>query len=394
MYVYKRQVALFEGIATLLILALALWIVGAHMFTTSAEAANLTTVSDLLTDSGPGFTSVHTISFTAPNTITDSQVITVDFPTNLLTFDLSTLAFADVSITTGGIATGTVSGAAGNATDWGVEIGSDYIQFANCTTAVACDFASTTGTGEIVFTIGVESASMITNPTGPGATTSYRISIGNTPNSASSTITDGGYAMVAIVDKVEVTASVETTFTFTVTGVDAGGYANSATSTFATSTSIALPFGVLTQNVSKTLAQRLNVSTNAINGYVVTVEQDTQLQSSTGADIDGFVNGAWNDTPAAWQAPGNNVVNEDTWGHWGLSSTDGTTTRSGGEFTTDTWVAASTTPTVIMYHDDPADGVTEGIGSSTIGYQVEITALQEAGDDYNTTLTYIATPTF
>jgi hypothetical protein len=29
-----------------------------------------------------------------------------------------------------------------------------------------------------------------------------------------------------------------------------------------------------------------------------------------------------------------------------------------------------------------------------IGYQAQITALQEAGDDYSTTLTYVATPTF
>ena len=47
-----------------------------------------------------------------------------------------------------------------------------------------------------------------------------------------------------------------------------------------------------------------------------------------------------------------------------------------------------------MYHDGPADGVTEDIGRVTVGYQIQITALQEAGDDYNTTLTYIATPTF
>jgi hypothetical protein len=29
-----------------------------------------------------------------------------------------------------------------------------------------------------------------------------------------------------------------------------------------------------------------------------------------------------------------------------------------------------------------------------VGYKIEITPLQEAADDYTTTLTYIATPTF
>ncbi len=40
------------------------------------------------------------------------------------------------------------------------------------------------------------------------------------------------------------------------------------------------------------------------------------------------------------------------------------------------------------------DGVTDDIGAAQVGYQIQITALQEAGDDYSTTLTYIATPTF
>jgi hypothetical protein len=53
-----------------------------------------------------------------------------------------------------------------------------------------------------------------------------------------------------------------------------------------------------------------------------------------------------------------------------------------------------TTPRAIMAHTGPSDGVTPGIGFATVGYKAEITALQEAGDDYNTMLTYIATPTF
>ena len=47
-----------------------------------------------------------------------------------------------------------------------------------------------------------------------------------------------------------------------------------------------------------------------------------------------------------------------------------------------------------MAHSGPSDGTTLGVGRATIGYQAQITALQEAGDDYSTTLTYIATPTF
>jgi hypothetical protein len=139
------------------------------------------------------------------------------------------------------------------------------------------------------------------------------------------------------------------------------------------------------------MAQDLAVSTNATQGFVVTVEQSQNLQTSTGADIDGFINGAYTNTPTAWTAPTAVLGNQDTWGHWGLTSEDDLNST---EFGTDLWVAASTTPRQVFHHNGPADGVTANSGSTRVGYQVQISPLQEAGDDYTTTLTYIATPTF
>jgi hypothetical protein len=159
-------------------------------------------------------------------------------------------------------------------------------------------------------------------------------------------------------------------------------------------TSVSLPFGTLAPNVSKTLGQDLTVQTNARNGYVVTVEQSQNLLSSTGADIDGFFDGTYLNTPGSWVAPTNSISDENTWGHWGLTSTDPSLLGAGTDFAANQWVAASTTPRAIMAHSGPADGTTLGVGRATIGYQAQITALQEAGDDYSTTLTYIATPTF
>ena len=192
-----------------------------------------------------------------------------------------------------------------------------------------------------------------------------------------------------------VTANIDTTLTFTVSGVASGATVNtSPTTTTATTLSDTLPFGTLAANVSKTLAQNLSVTTNASNGFVVTVEQSQQLQSSTGADIDGFVNGSWTTTtPTTWTAPTNLIANENTWGHWGLTSEDFVTGRA-SEFSANTWVAASTTPIIIMGHTGPSDGTTVGQGLTRIGYQTQISTLQEAGDDYNTSLTYIATATF
>ena len=144
---------------------------------------------------------------------------------------------------------------------------------------------------------------------------------------------------------------------------------------------------------SRTLAHDLSVTTNAKVGYSVTVEQTGELQSTTGATINGFIDGSNTNTPTAWVGPSAAIANPDTYGHWGLTSEDGTTTRS-SQFTSNTWVSGSTTPIVIMGHTGPADGTTDGIGKTRIGYQVQISALQEAGDDYTTTLRYIVTPTF
>ncbi|NCO62191.1 hypothetical protein GW879_01920, partial [Candidatus Kaiserbacteria bacterium] len=120
---------------------------------------------------------------------------------------------------------------------------------------------------------------------------------------------DTGRTRVAIVDTVLVTASVDTTFDFTVSGL-ATSTAVNGTSTTGLTTATTIPFGVLTSGAVKTMAQKLDVVTNARNGFVVTVEQDGNLQSSTGADVDGFIDGAYTDTPAVWAAPTNNIADE------------------------------------------------------------------------------------
>ena len=376
MYVYKRQAALFQGIATLVTLALVFWAVGNHMFIQKAEAVNLTYVSDTLTDSAPSESSVHTIGFTMPNGMSIGQIFTIDFPVG---FDLSGLALGDISMTVGGNATST--GAAALPGVWGVAIGPNSIDFETPT-----DYGVPSSTA-LVVTIGSTTNTMIVNP---AATSSYEISIGT---GATSTIQDNGQYRVAIIENVLVTADINTLLNFNVYGTSTGAVCNGMAATFATSSNVALAFGTLNAGVPKTLCQDLTVATNAIHGYVVTVAQDHQFESGTGADIDGFKDGAWDTVPASWAAPANNILDENTWGHWGLTSSDGTTTRT-NEFGSAEFVAASTTPVVIMGHDSVADGVTDGIGRASIGYEVEITALQEAGDDYQTTLTYVATPTF
>lgn len=380
MYVYKRQVTMQRGIATLLAIALVFWAVGAHMFT-SAEASNLTYVKDTLSDSDTGSASNHTIQFLSPTGVGSNATITVTFP---LGFNISTssVAVADVDFEINGVDE-TLTASAPGAGEWQMTI-------------VGQDLRLLSGSAE---SLGVNASATIkigTNADGPGVN---RVTNPTNINSYEFSITagasDSGQTRVAIVDNVLVTANVDTTLTFTVSGVANGATVNSSpTTTATTTTSTALPFGTVAAGVSKTLAQDLTVATNAIHGYVVTVEQDANLLSSTGADIDGFIDGAYTNTPTAWIAPTNNIALENTWGHWGLTTQDTSLLGAGIDFTSNTWVSASTTPRAIMAHNGPADGTTAHIGATRVGYQIQISALQEAGDDYNTTLTYIATPTF
>ena len=369
------------GIATLLAIALALWATGAHMFM-KVEAANLTYIKDTLSDSAPGSVSNHEIQFLSPSGVGANATITVAFP-NGFNIATSGVAVGDVDFEINGVDETLVAGIPG-AAQWGFSISGQNLLLV-------------AGSGENLPINATATIKIGTNADGPGvnqvtnhsATTSYEFTV--TAGSA-----DSGQFRVAIIDNVLVTANVDTSLTFTVNGTTTGATVNgSPTTTSQVSTNATLPFGTLDANgTTEMLAQDLTVATNARNGYVVTVEQDQNLLSSTGADIDGFYDGTYLDTPGPWQAPTNDVLDEDTWGHWGFTSNDATLLGAGNDFGTDEWVAASTTPRAIMAHSGPADGVTLGIGRATIGYQAQITALQEAGDDYNTTLTYIATPTF
>lgn len=357
-------------VATLVACAVLLWSIGVY---STAQAANLTLISDTLSNSDFSVTSAHTIAFTIPpgSALANGDTVTITFPA----------VFTGVA----GVGTGNISVTVNGTPD-------AHAGFAAGATTISFDSVAAIAGQEVIVAI---ADGFITNPAGP--TDSYEITV-NTGTGG-----DTGKTRVTIIDNVVVTAIVQTSFDFTITGL-ATSTAVNGTSTTGSTTNTLVPFGVLTAGETKTLAQQLNVTTNAINGYVVTVEQDGNLRSATGADIDGFINGLYTDTPTGWSAnpPSNSLLLENTWGHWGLTSTDGDLQGGGAAFTgTNQYIAASTTPRVIMAHDDPANGVAgtadatgDDVGQTIIGYQIQITPLQEAADDYQTTLTYIATPTF
>ncbi len=375
-----KTVGILQAVAMTVGVALFLWSTGLPTIFRTAEAASITDASDTLSNSAPSLASNHTIAFESPNGMLAGQTIQIIFPVE---FTVPSLGVEDFDLT----ASGTEQTLAGsNGTNiWGVSTSSQTITFtspSNVGQASATPFVIEIGTHAAS---GGTGNSQITNP---AATTSYAIDIaGSMP--------DSGQVRVAIIDQVTVTASVDTSLTFTVSGVNPGLTVNgSATTTSATTTSTALPFGTLPIGPSRMLAHDIAVVTNASAGYTVTVAQTGPLQSTTGATIDGFINGSDTNTPTAWQGPSGLIADPDTYGHWALTSDDATITARTAQFGSDQWVAPSTTPIAIMGHTGPSDGTTSGSGAARIGYQAAISALQEAGDDYTTTLRYVVTPVF
>ena len=167
MYVYKRQVTMQRGIATLLAIALVFWAVGAHMFTT-AEASNLTYVKDTLSDSNPGSVSNHTIQFKSPTGVAAGQTIVVTFP-NGFNIGTSTVDFSDIDLATTSDFT---LAAAPSGETWGVSTSSQNLIFTSGTGIIAPNATVTIEIGTNA--IGGVANAQITNPT---ATTSYEFTI-------------------------------------------------------------------------------------------------------------------------------------------------------------------------------------------------------------------------
>jgi len=372
---------MLQAIAVTVGLALLLWSTGLPTALRHAQAASITSASDTLSNSAPGAASDHTLEFTLPNGASASSSMNVTFDG---AFDMGFVVESDIDILVNGSASSTA--ATNGAGTWGVVVDGNVLRL------VTADDSAIASSSEITIRIGANAVGGTNQITNPSATSSYPITIdgGN-----SNPIQDSGEVRVAIIDEVLVSAAVDTSLTFTVSGVTAGATVNgSPTTTTAATSPTTIPFGTLPIGVSQMAAQDLTVETNASNGYVVTVQTTGPFQSSTGGDIDGYADGSDTNTPGAWSAPSGLISDENTYGHWAVTSTDHATTSRSSEFSDDTWIAPSTTPRIVMGHAGPAGRTLSGIGTSTIGYQVEITALQEAGDDYEATLRYVATPTF
>ena len=366
-----------RAVATLVAIAVLLFSLGIY---TSAQAANLTLVSNTLTDSDLSALSGHEFAFTIPvgSDYDDAGDITITFP------QTPGSGFTGVAASVIGNFSATVNGTAATI---------DSFDSTGQVVTLSLNTSATAGQEIVVVLV----PGIVTNPDAEG---SSEFTITAETSGAPDDLINIGKTQTAIIANVLVTAIVNTQFTFDISGLATSTLVN-GTSTTGSTTATTIDFGELTAGIAERLAQRLNVVTNARSGFIVTVESDGDLQSSNGAIIDTFIEGSDQFEPdTVWQSPSPVISDETTWGHWGMTTDDANLAADGigavyaSEFAANEYIGVTTTPREVFRHTGPSNGLDANNGEVDVMYQIEITALQEAADDYNTTLTYIATPIF
>jgi hypothetical protein len=375
----------YRAIAVVTTFALLAWTLGLPSWIQKAHADNVASFTDTLSDSDIGVDAIHTLQFTTANAMTAGQEFRIYFDEAGSNFDFTGVTDTDLLANASGFTPVNTCGAGTDEID--LSVGANYIAGIVCPT-------DTVPAGTITMQIG--DTNKINNPNLPTAD-SYVISLqgyGATP------IADEGDTRVAIIDNVTVTASVNTIFTFSINPVNAGVTVNDdLVPTTGTSTATTVPFGTIAPGIAKLMAQELDVDTNALNGFSVTVQADTTLTAGNGATIDPFIDNSAIASSTPWQGPADTMGNPDTYGHWGLTSDDDVVSST----TPNLWGSGQAlyvgdfvqNPVEVFYHNTAVYSTAGmGVGSTTVAYKVEITSLQEAAKDYTATLTYIATPVF
>ena len=371
-------------VALIVTVALLLWMTGLPMMMNTARAAALTTVSDTLSDSDLSASADHTIVFTTPTGIAVDALLVITFAG---AFGTTAIDYDDIDLAVSGVGDVTLAASPTGST-WGAVMTSDVLTFTNGNAAVAAGKTITIEIGD--HSSQGDGATQITNPSSAG-TVSVVIGGG---------FGDTGTAMVAIIDDVVVSASVGTSFTFVISGVNSGvsgkvnGEGDSGGTVDVTTSATAIPWGSLTATSDYLAAQKLAVTTNASNGYSVVLVMDQALTSSAGDTIDFFVDGSGTTDDLDWAAPATTIGSVATYGHMGFTSDDADITAA-DVFASGFWAGDALAGNHIVLHNSgPSDGSTQNSGMAHVGFRIETSALQEAGSDYTAQLTYIATPIF
>lgn len=170
---------------------------------------------------------------------------------------------------------------------------------------------------------------------------------------------------------------------FNVTGLSAGSSAEDGEVLDVASTPTTIAFGTVPFNTQYTAGYRLNVNTDATEGYQVFMYSDQQLLNSYGGSIPPVT--GTNAVPSGWSTGciGGSIgcfgyhVGDDNLG-------TGNKARFGA---TDSYAALSTSPQEVMYSSVPINDTHD------IVYKLQVSQTQPAGT-YQARVTYIVVPVF
>lgn len=173
---------------------------------------------------------------------------------------------------------------------------------------------------------------------------------------------------------------------FTIEGIGSGITNNGITTDIA-STFNTIPFGILKMATPKYAAQKLTVTSNALNGYTVNIKLDGYIQGLYPANkIDPFgaTNVSW-ETPQNWSSP--NGVQSNTDSGWvGANTSD--TRVTGWSNASGKFGPLSSTAHTIMYSTTKEAGL-----SKYISFAIETNQYQPS-DTYAGTILYNIIPTY
>jgi hypothetical protein len=377
-----------------LILGLILVLVAIYLTIPTSRAGYTTKEKDVLSDSRPSTLADHTIYFVTPTGVDAStDTITVTFPTGwgmgtfaLLNFDLAVDTTAPIDdcasfATEKTLATTPAAGV------WGVGQSGQVVTFTAPTNAASGEIAA----GSCVqieigsnATAGGAGATQLTNHATPA---SYAIDIAGA-------FGDTGRAMVAVISGVTVSVTVAESLSVTVNAVDSATCTTTG-GTKVTTTATTVPFATVNTEAFYDGCQRVDVGTNAANGYGATVQKTQLLTCSSYTIADGSCDGTCSTTTAAaWATATNNGFGycmDDVAGDAaGTADTNWGTYYCGAatQYFKLIGTGAANAKT-IMSSAGPVSG-----DQSYIGYRLSVDAAQTACTPYETVISYVVTPTY
>lgn len=371
------------------------------------KAARLTpgTVKDILSTTSPGANANHEIHFVSPTGAGDNtDTITLTFD-NSPAFDLTGIIEDDIDLeydtNTDCVGTTDVTTeTAADATNWGVTIASPVITFTHPTDAANQDIAPGVC---IVIKIGTNAtgsgigANQINNPAkvaAAGTADIMTIDVGGT-------FGDTGTMLVATVEGVTVSVTIDASLSFSLATVSAascpGTMPGTDKSDDAGHTATAVTFGTLSSgNAFNHSCQQATVSTNASGGYSTTVEKSQLLTSGSDTIADGTCDGGCSTTTSAtWATTTNNGFGycmDDVTGNAAITAdaANWTAAEQCDDATPEfkTFGTGNGNAQAIMASATAVSG-----DNSRIGIVLDYPGDQAAGT-YTTTLTFVTTPTF